>query len=219
SEDQEEEMLCSLFVSGLGNRGSSKGEKVLVGGADGVITLWEKGVWDDQDERITVDKAPGGGESLDVMALVPENVGIGGRVVAVGMGQGVIRFVQMGPNKVVGELAHNEQGEGVVALGFDIGGRMISGGGPNLKVWREKIGGEEEEEEEEVVGEEEVEAEASGNGVVKRMLNGSDDEDEEDEEEDSEEEEKARKRRKKRKRNKGKDRSGGKSAITFKGLD
>src|SRR5271163_3594771 len=56
SEDQEEELTSSLFVSGLKAGGTSKGEKLLVGGAGGVITLWERGVWDDQDERIIVDR-------------------------------------------------------------------------------------------------------------------------------------------------------------------
>ena len=53
------------MVTGLSSRGTSVGEKVLVGDSGGVITLWERGVWDDQDERIIVDKGAGHGESLD----------------------------------------------------------------------------------------------------------------------------------------------------------
>lgn len=52
SEDQEEEFLSSVFVGGLRARpGRSKGEKVVVGSSSGVLTLWERGVWDDQDEE------------------------------------------------------------------------------------------------------------------------------------------------------------------------
>ncbi|EON62456.1 hypothetical protein W97_01678 [Coniosporium apollinis CBS 100218] len=205
SEDQEEELLSSCFVGGLPARGTSTGEKVLVGGGGGVLTLWEKGAWDDQDERVVVDREPGGGETLDVLTVLPENVGPSGKIVAVGMGNGRIRFVKIGPNKVVGEVSHDELlSEGVVALGFEKGGRMISGGGTVVKVWQEKIG----EEDGEV------------NGVGKRSL-GSDDEDGDDDGDgdSSEEEDKSQKPRKKRKRNKGKDRTGGKHVMSFKGLD
>ncbi|TGO90287.1 hypothetical protein BPOR_0071g00190 [Botrytis porri] len=74
SEDQEEELLSSVFVSGLPARGKFGREKVCVGNGNGVITLWEKGVWDDQSERIIVDgggKAEG--ESLDAMIAMPED--------------------------------------------------------------------------------------------------------------------------------------------------
>jgi hypothetical protein len=90
SEDQEEELLCSVMVTGLSKKGSSVGEKVVVGGGNGVLTLWERGVWDDQDERITVDRSPGGGESVDSMALLPQGVGPGGKIVVSGLGNGAL---------------------------------------------------------------------------------------------------------------------------------
>ena len=140
SEDQEEELLSSVIVTGLSRRGTSVGEKVLVGGGNGVLTLWERGVWDDQDERIVVDRAPGGGESLDALALLPENVGPGGKFAVVGLGNGTLRFVKIGANKVVSALKHDEmQADAVVGLGFDVTGRMISGGGNMVKVWHEKV--------------------------------------------------------------------------------
>ena len=202
SEDQEEELLSSVFVDGLPARGSSKGEKVLVGGGSGVLTLWERGMWDDQDERIIVDRGAGGGESLDSLALLPEGLGSGGKVVAIGMGDGQLNFVKLGPNKVVAKLRHDET-EAVVALGFDVTGRMISGGGQTVKVWHEKIN---EEDGEDV-------------GTGKRAIGSSDEEDSDDEDEDSSEEEQSRKRRKRRKRNKGKDKNSGKDVMAFKGLD
>ena len=207
SEDQEEELLSSLYVSGLPARGTSKGQKLLVGGSSGVMTLWERGVWDDQDERIVVDKGLGGGDSLDVMTLLPEGLGAGGKVVAVGMRDGKVKRVSLGPNKVVDEIQHHEH-EGVVSLGFDVCGRMISGGGEIVKVWHEA----------------EQAVEDGVNGSAKRSHDDDDGNEETGDDgwadEDSDvEEEKTKKRRKKRKRGKGKDRSGGSHIASIKGLD
>ncbi|TKA79127.1 hypothetical protein B0A55_02432 [Friedmanniomyces simplex] len=199
--------MSSLYITGLPAKKStgSTGEKAVVGGGDGVITLWEKGQWDDQDERITVSKEK---ETLDVMAEVPEGVGgMMGKKVAVGLGDGRVRFVRLGMNKVVGEVRHDDV-EGVIGLGFDVGGRMISGGGQVVKVWQEHIAGAgeaEEDEDEEAVG-------------AKRTADSDDEDDGSDGgEAPSEEEEKPRKRRKKRKRGKGPVTAGG--GLNFTGLD
>lgn len=206
SEDQEEILLSSLFISGLSARknSSSKGEKVIVGGGNGVLTLWERGVWDDQDERITVDRAAGGGESLDTLALLPEGIGPSGSTLAVGLGDGRVRFVRLGMNKVVDEIRHDEV-EGVVSLGFDVGGRLISGGGSVIKVWHEK-----------------VDEDNGGyvDGAEKRAVGSDSDQDSDEEGDDSsDDEDKGRKRRKRRKRNKGKDKSGAQTSFSFSGLD
>ena len=212
SENQDEILLSSCFVSGLAARknGTSKGQKVVVGGGDGVLTLWEKGVWDDQDERINVDRSAGGGESLDVLTLLPDNVGPGGKVLAVGMGDGKVRFVKLGMNKVIGEIQHDEI-EGVVSLDFDVAGRLISGGGSNIKVWHEK-----------------VDEDNGGyvDGAMKRG-HGSDSDDSQDdsdkdeaEEDSSDSEEEERKKRKKKKRGKTRDTNANKAAdFSFTGLD
>lgn len=199
-------MLSSVMVTGLSSRGTSVGEKVLVGGATGVLTLWERGVWDDQDERIVVDKGPGGGESLDTLAMLPQGVGPGGKIAVVGLGNGGLRFVKVGPNKIIAELKHDEmQAEAVVGLGFDVTGRMISGGGKMVKVWHEKLAADQAPDEDE-------EEPPSG---AKRDHSDSDDDSEQ--EEDSSEEEKESKKRKKRKRNKGK--QNGHGILGFTGLD
>ncbi|KAG9721421.1 WD40 domain-containing protein, partial [Aureobasidium melanogenum] len=209
SEDQEEILLSSCFVSGLPARksSSSKGEKLVVGGGDGVITLWERGVWDDQDERITVDRSPGGGESLDVIRLLPPDVGPGGKVLAVGMGDGKVRFVKLGPNKVISEITHDEV-EGVVSLDFDVAGRLITAGGSTIKVWHEMV---------------DEDQHAYLDGDLKREAEDSDagsDDDSDMDSDDSSDEETGRKRRKKRKRAKGKDKSGGANRMgSFAGLD
>lgn len=197
SEDQEEELLSSLYVSGLSARGTSKGEKVLVGGGSGVVTLWERGVWDDQDERIIVDKSPGGGESVDIMTLLPEGIGPWGKIVAVGLGNGAIDFVRLGENRPIDGIEHHDH-EGVVGLGFDVCDRLISGGGDLVKVWHES----------EFVAEDRQDGEEAN----------KDNDEAASIDEDSEEEEKTKKRRKKRKRGKG-DRSEESLIALIKGLD
>ncbi|PMD51307.1 WD40 repeat-like protein [Hyaloscypha bicolor E] len=213
SENQEEELLSSVFVGGLPSKpGRSKGEKVLVGSSNGVLTLWERGVWDDQDERIYVDVGRGGGESLDSLAVMPEGVGDGGKNVVVGVGDGTIRIVQLGPNKIVGETLRHDEVEGVVGLGFDVGGRLISGGGSIVKVWQEKLTLDDEDEDEDDSDEGETSAK-------KRTLDGSaSDGSDEADAEDSSDEEGERKRRKKRRKAKGKKESGN-GILGFKGLE
>jgi len=217
SEDQEEELLCSTIVTGLSKKGSSVGEKVLVGGGNGVVTLWERGVWDDQDERITVDRAKGGGESLDCIALLPDGVGPSGKVVAIGLGNGDLRFIKLGKNTVIDELKHDELShETVIGLGFDVTGRMISGGGKTVKVWGEKtwqdvVEDEEAEEEEE----EEEEEEAATNG--KRVHESEEEKDSDDDMGSSSGEEEQKSKRKKRKKNKGKQQKGH-GILHFSGL-
>jgi hypothetical protein len=102
-------------------------------------------------------------------------------------------MVRLGGNKVMGTLRHDEV-EGVVGLGFDVGGRLISGGGSVVKVWEEGLGGGEEGEEDDV-----------------REEKGS-----EDEEGDSSDEEE----RPKKKRKRGsKGRNVGNGILGFKGLE
>lgn len=146
SADQEEELLSTCFASGLSTKSaSSRGAKCIVGGGGGVLTLWEKGVWDDQDERIVLDRGADGakseGESVDVLAMLPSDAldGRGGKVVAAGMGNGVVCFVELGLNRVVDAVSHESPVDGVVGLGFDVAGRMITGGGSMVKVWHEKV--------------------------------------------------------------------------------
>lgn len=205
SEDQEEELLSSVFVGGLPSKpGRSKGEKVLVGGASGVLTLWERGIWDDQDERIIVDGGRGGGESLDSLAIMPQGVGDGGKNVCVGVGDGTIRIVRLGPNKLVGETLRHDEVESVVALGFDVEGRMISGGGQIVKVWQESI----------EVDEEEDDSDGDTAGGTKRQHSDSD-----EDTDDSEDSEEKRKRQQLKKVKKGQDKKFGSSGVQGFNID
>lgn len=201
SEDQEEELISSAYMGGLPRSGTSRGEKVIVGGSSGVLTLWEKGAWDDQDERIYVARDADGGESIETMTVVPDELGYG-KLLATGLGNGLVKFVRVGPNKVVSEVVHDET-EGVVGLGFDVEGRMVSGGGQVVKVWHEAAGNE-----------------GSGDGFSggKHMLGDSDDSDE-----DSDDSERGQKQEahtnKKQKKAQGKDRRGGPHVMAFHDLD
>jgi hypothetical protein len=171
------------------------------------LTLWERGVWDDQDERIIVDGGRGGGESLDSLVVMPEDVGDGGKNVVVGVGDGTIRIVKLGPNKLIGEPLRHDEVEAVVGLGFDVGGRLISGGGSIVKVWQEKMNlDDDDESEDETV-------------AKKRALDGSDSDDSDaSDAADSSDEGGGQKRRKKRRKAKGK-KDTGNGILGFKGLE
>ncbi|KAJ5294297.1 hypothetical protein PENANT_c006G10194 [Penicillium antarcticum] len=196
SEDQEEELISSVYMGGLPSSGTSRGQKVIVGGASGIMTLWEKGAWDDQDERIRVHRDNEGGDSIETMAVAPDFLGKG-KLVAAGLSNGQVKFVRIGPNKVVSEVVHDEI-EGVVGLGFDVEGRLVSGGGQVVKVWHDT-------------------GDAGAGAGDKHMI----DSDDSDENSDSEAEEQPQepKDRKKRKKGKGKDMSGGQHVMAFHDLD
>ena len=142
SAPQDSELLASVFVSGLRRGGTSQGAKAVVGDSSGVLSLFERGVWDDLDERIIVDKI--NSESIESLTTVPDNAVARPqgehKLLVCGLGDGKIRFVRLGINKVLKDwdLQHDEL-EGVTALGFDAGGRLVSGGGEIVKLWREKM--------------------------------------------------------------------------------
>lgn len=202
SEDQEEELISSVYMGGLPSSGTSRGEKVIVGGSNGVLTLWEKGAWDDQDERIYVERASEGVETLETLSVVPDDLEKG-KMLAVGVGTGVVKFVRIGPNKVVSSVTHDET-EGVVGLGFDAEGRMVSGGGQTVKVWHEAVGDGETDDVQ--LGE-------------KHMMGDDSDDSDAGSDDDSDRGSQTDKSRRKRKKAKGKDRSGGKHVMAFHDID
>ncbi|KAL3469777.1 WD repeat-containing protein jip5 [Aspergillus californicus] len=202
SEDQEEELISSTFITGLSSGGSSRGEKVVVGGTSGVMTLWEKGAWDDQDERIHVERGAGGGESLETLTVVPDELGKGS-MIAVGLGNGKVKLVRMGPNKVVSEFTHDET-EGVIGLGFDVEGRMVSGGGQIVKVWNEVAGA------------------MGGDGDFsggKREFGGDSDDSDDDSDNSDRETKPSDDSRRKKKKQKGKDRGKRREVMAFDDMD
>lgn len=179
-EDLGEELLSSVVMDD---------GTLIVGGERGVLRIWKDGLSAKESGRVVVER----GETLDVLGCAPAGTGNeNGETVVVGMGDGRVKVVSVHGKKVIGEVRHDEI-EGVLGVGFEIDGRMISAGGPTVKVWQESIGRKTNEE------------------VAAQAINGhrsnSDDSDEEDDggneaaDESSEDETgPRRKRRKKRKR-------------------
>lgn len=220
NEDLGEELLSSLVL---------ESGKIAVGGERGVLRIFESGTLE-AENRVVMER----GESLDALGRVPKGIGgtLGERVV-VGMSNGRVKIVGVSPRKIQGEVRHDEM-ESVLGVGFEVGGRMISGGGSVLKVWQESsnleaacnkgnISDENNETDEELEDNEEAEQEEDVAQMVTGLVNTGEDEESaagegEEGEEESSSEEAGRKRRKRRKRNKGRA-FGGKGVLGFKGLD
>ncbi|KAL8698411.1 MAG: hypothetical protein Q9201_006587 [Fulgogasparrea decipioides] len=182
--------------------GTTTGGKLVAGGEKGALRIWDggvKGLMEGTERRITVQK----GENLDVICegASPDDM------VVVGLGDGTVKFVQVGGKRggVASSVRHNEV-EGVLALGFEPGGRMISGGGDTVKIWERSQEDDSSDEE----------AMDKTNGIITKDR--SEVEEAEENDHESSEEEK-RPKRKKRKRNKGKDRGGSNHIMAFKGMD
>ena len=195
-------MLSSTIMNG----------KLVVGGEKGGLRFWKVGVWDDSEESLIVHK----GSSTDVLTNAPESVG-DGQMLAVGMDDGKVRFVGMAgkrPKVLPIEVSHDDI-EGVLALDFELGGRMCSGGGQVVKVWEESIANGQESYEDS--GEDQEETVVNGKRDYEQV--GDSDQDEQDASEDDSSEEEQQKKRKKRKRNKGKGKHGVHGIMGFKGMD
>ncbi|KAL7420308.1 WD repeat-containing protein jip5 [Cryptotrichosporon argae] len=91
SEDQEDELLSLAPIKG--------GQKLLVGTGTGVLTVWDrKRGWGD-----CVDRIPGHPASVDaIVALTPD-------IVATGSEDGMVRVMQILPNKFLGVIATHDE--------------------------------------------------------------------------------------------------------------
>lgn len=195
SEDQEDDLLCATYMPGLGMKGAK--ENVLaVGGSTGVITLWDRGSWDDQQDRMVVSRE----ESVDAVVAVPAEVGYGrpsGKAVFAATGDGRVTMFDAGKRQAIegGELRHDDL-EGVVAMGFDCFSRLVTGGGKVVKIWEDlkDLQGEDEDSSEE--GDEDSDEDGSAKGTKRSREESSDDSDS-DSEEERERERRERQRKKK----------------------
>lgn len=147
SEDQEDDLLCAAYLPGTGRRGAVR-DALAVGGSTGVVTLWDRGSWDDQQDRMVVDRE----ESVDVLVSLPPGLGYGGRegkAVFAATGDGRVTMLDIGRREAVlgGELRHDDV-EAVVGAGFDCFDRLVTGGGKVVKIWedlRELQGGDDDD--------------------------------------------------------------------------
>jgi len=150
SEDQDDDLLCSVVIpTGMGPKKMRDNPVVVVGTTSGVLTLWDKGSWDDQQDRIHVTdggrKAADDLASLEAVVRVPEALGWGSKIV-VGATDGSLSMVDLRRRDVHHILNHDDI-DGVVAVAFDCENRLISAGGKMVKVWQENsdiTGGEDE---------------------------------------------------------------------------
>ncbi|KAK9471658.1 WD40-repeat-containing domain protein [Dipodascopsis tothii] len=125
SDDQEDEILCSCippFVPAAGT-GATAGLTAVLGMASGVLTYWNKSNWEDQQARALLSA-----ESVDCIAPIDED-----RLVA-GSADGRVAVVGVRTRRVERELVHGGA-DGVVAVAADYADRVISAGGPVVKVW------------------------------------------------------------------------------------
>ena len=151
SDDQEDELLSSVFVPGLGPKKKPSNGILAVGAGSGVITIWDRGSWDDQQDRVYANRL----ESVDALTLIP-----GTKKIVAAIGNGQMTIIEMSRRETEAILFHDD--EGAIAIDFDRTGRMISGGGQVVKVWEDIAVGTWENGQQEIENDEYNESSDSG---------------------------------------------------------
>ncbi|KAK6544072.1 WD repeat-containing protein jip5 [Orbilia ellipsospora] len=228
SDDQENETLSSCVVSGVGKGGRST--RAYVGMGDGIIHAFERGVWGDMCERVKI-----GGKGIEV-DVVREYTQDGdeevrkGRCIVAGCGDGSVKVVRLGGNKVVrvfehGGLGEDGEEEGISGISFDCDGAMMTAGGRIVKIWYQDDAGADDDGKDE----DEEEDKQAEDGYSDNDSDDSDDSDKpapktkgrklESDSEDSNSDSGSKSSQRRKKRRKNKHQTGGPKKTLFKGLD
>jgi len=169
SDDQEAELQCISVIKG--------GRKVLAGTQEGVLLVFSWGRWGDCSDRY-----PGHPESVDCMMKVDE------KTVLTGSGDGMIRCVQIQPNKILGVIGDHEDFP-VEGMRADRGGRVLGTHSHDniVRFWDISMFADDNDDNE---GLADVSCEdGTDGGAAARMDAGEEDEEDDDGEEEEEEEE------------------------------
>ncbi|KAI2513739.1 hypothetical protein MHU86_522 [Fragilaria crotonensis] len=143
SDDQEDEMLSIVLLK--------NGRKVMCGSQQGVLSVWSWGVWGDVSDRF-----PGHPCSIDALLKVDEDT------VLTGASDGIIRLVQLHPDKLLGVLGEHD-GYPVEKLQFNSDRTYVGSVSHDnfIRLWDARVlhddndNDDDEEEEEEEVSDEE----------------------------------------------------------------
>ncbi|TGZ82781.1 WD40 repeat-like protein [Ascodesmis nigricans] len=124
SDDQEDELLSAAYISSAPSRQTGGSQKIITGTAAGVVTAWNKGFWEDHQDRIPVSRSTG--DAVDALLPLPGDFVVPGvkagkpswkqgisasgahqTLFAAGSADGKVRIVKMGMNKILATLDHS----------------------------------------------------------------------------------------------------------------
>jgi WD40 repeat protein len=153
------------------------GRKVICGTQNGVLNVWSWGTWGDISDRF-----PGHPQSIDALLKIDEDT------LLTGSSDGVVRIVQIHPDRMLGVLGDND-GFPVEKLKFSSGRKLVGSVSHDtlIRLWDASILIEEDVDEDDGKGDSSMEdiddvsnAEFAGASasaaVTARLKNGSDDE-------------------------------------------